>query len=429
MHTQIPFEYRFHAAGQGIFASGTLHVHGNQMETSRFHWVFDCGSTAPVTVLKPKVLRYRNFQVGARLDLLCISHFDHDHVSGLDYLLKDLHLGTVVMPYLTPLERLVLGCSYEGSRASYLRFLADPIGYITALAGSVERIVQVGGFPPEDNEDLPGEGNPPPRGRNDGEWELQPDFGREMHRARHTPNGGTEIISVAGSFAAVAGSRANKGVWEFKFFHKPIDHAALENLFSWVRKTIGYTPSQLPPMGLERLLSNNSFRKIGRKAYRSALSGGSAEDINTTSLCVYSGPVIEHPEDVCLLHPWPGELLGGYPLHPYWGLDGDNRTASIFYTGDANLTNLGNRRELHDFLGPDRWAQVAILQVPHHGSRNNWETGAASEFSHRHSVFCADENHRFGHPHREVVLDLLNRGPLLANAAIGWQWQGVAYFR
>jgi beta-lactamase superfamily II metal-dependent hydrolase len=89
-----------------------------------------------------------------------------------------------------------------------------------------------------------------------------------------------------------------------------------------------------------------------------------------------------------------------------------------------------NRSELMQFLAEDRWRHVWVLQVPHHGSRNNWEIGAASEFTHGHSVFCADETHRgYQHPHREVVIDLIHRGPVLANKQIGWTFHGNACFK
>jgi hypothetical protein len=111
--------------------------------------------------------------------------------------------------------------------------------------------------------------------------------------------------------------------------------------------------------------------------------------------------------------------------------------SSLLYTGDADFSLPDNRQELRDFLSdpknaipvPIRWDQVAILQVPHHGSSFNWQVGTAIEFLHRWSVFCADETHRgYKHPHREVLLDLLHRGPLLANKHQGWNWHGTVHF-
>jgi transposase len=66
MDTGIRFEYNFHAAGQGTFASGCLTI---PYQGSSFHWVYDCGSTAPKSVLLPKVEHFRESL--APSDLTC----------------------------------------------------------------------------------------------------------------------------------------------------------------------------------------------------------------------------------------------------------------------------------------------------------------------------------------------------------------------
>lgn len=62
-----------------------------------------------------------------KLNLLVISHLHDDHVNGLEYLLKDIDVDTVVMPYVS--EDIKLIARLESERDSdFLRtFYIDPV--------------------------------------------------------------------------------------------------------------------------------------------------------------------------------------------------------------------------------------------------------------------------------------------------------------
>lgn len=161
--------------------------------------------------------------------------------------------------------------------------------------------------------------------------------------------------------------------------------------------------------------------------YKALLPKG--ESVNSTSLCVYIGPDLDRVQDCWTAEPSPQPILGPCDVSCRLHLPPLHCLVSILYAGDANFKVRSNRLELLEFLIRERWHRIAILQVPHHGSRNNWETGSAADFPQRYSVFCGDEARRSpGHPHREVVLDLLHRGPLLANRSSGWSLRGGGAF-
>jgi glyoxylase-like metal-dependent hydrolase (beta-lactamase superfamily II) len=65
-----------------------------------------------------------------QLHLLVVSHLDYDHVSGLDYLLTKAHAQYVVIPYLSPIERLFLAAKNTNSAPWYYRFLIDPVAFL-----------------------------------------------------------------------------------------------------------------------------------------------------------------------------------------------------------------------------------------------------------------------------------------------------------
>lgn len=183
MSSVFNFHYRFHAVGQGIFASGTVIQPEGQVS---FHWVFDCGSVAPKSVLQPVVGRYRNLVLSDFQGLLCISHFDKDHVSGLSDLRRGLHVDTVVLPYYSPLERLFLGARLGPRDNEYREFLGNPVAFLLERAASIEKIIVVGGTPPEDAlapialpdrpPNLNGDAPPPDRPHRQDGWRLKPEL-------------------------------------------------------------------------------------------------------------------------------------------------------------------------------------------------------------------------------------------------------------
>jgi len=235
------------------------------------------------------------------------------------------------------------------------------------------------------------------------------------------------------SFRAIA--HARHADWEYLFFHKPIDQSVIANLRSNLEQEFRNKDYKRQFNDLAKILKSERPRNRIKQIFGETLQ--SPEDINSTSLCLYSGPF----SSTSFLS---GEMFGAFEFPPSsTGIYGSTWTGdfpiqcSILYSGDANFSIPLNRRELRDFLGeskygtplPRRWEQISILQVPHHGSRNNWGAGSASEFHNSWSVFCADERHKgFEHPHREVLVDLINRRPHLANKHQGWSWHGVVRF-
>lgn len=432
-NSSFRFRYRFHAAGQGLFSSGSLIGPGT---INPFHWVFDCGSTSSKKVLRPKIESYRDLVIGNSLDLLCISHFDNDHVSGLSDLLSGLHVRTVVMPYLSATERLILGSRCRKPSSQYIRFLSNPVLFLLNEAASVDQIVLVGRDQSGDageNTNVPLDPSPERRES----WDLKlavSSYGdpRKLVTARTyslAREKGTTLIAANDSFDAVAVHHAcYPAAWEFKFFHKPIDSIHEDNFRMIVANCL---PSgEIPANGTElaSALRYKPTRKRIKNCYENLVCRLPREDINSTSLCVYSGPNLENFQTSRTSQPWPNPVLGGHDL-PFYGMPSSPEICSILYTGDADFSVRPNRDELREFLGHERWRNIFILQVPHHGSKFNWEIGSSNEFGHSYSLFCADEHNRqYKHPSREVILDLLNRNPLVANKDTGWSWRGVALF-
>jgi len=149
-------------------------------------------------------------------------------------------------------------------------------------------------------------------------------------------------------------------------------------------------------------------------------SGPLADKLKWTAV---SAPHVWH--GVPPVRPSNGEMTrwwhGSHCRGPVW-------RPGILYTGDADFQPEQHRNELRQFLALDRWQEVYILQVPHHGSEHNWKTGSAGEFHHQWSVFSADPQYKHHHPDQAVLLDLLSRNPLLVDRFVGVGWSGLCNF-
>ena len=87
----------------------------------------------------------------SNINLLVLSHLHADHVSGLDALLAKTVVDTVMLPYLSPEERLVVALEETNPSGALRNFWADPISFLDRK--NVGRIVLFGAneaSPPED---------------------------------------------------------------------------------------------------------------------------------------------------------------------------------------------------------------------------------------------------------------------------------------
>lgn len=422
--TPIKYKYQFHAAGQGVFASGRLCLpDGNPY--GAFDWVVDCGSTAPKAVLRPEVQRYRQ-STQDNLDLLCLTHFDDDHVNGLADLLEGLHIGTVVIPYYSPWERLAIASRSVRPTEAYYAFMRNPIRFLIERADSIGRIIVVGD-PPPGNPAMQDEGGDDQQDRNR-DWQLKIRGVRTLGKGRVSDTTSAyakmrrcRLQEVDPFMTAVARNGQTFADWEFLFFHKPLPAVTKLRVKRGIEKILGERLGRTPS-SLRKILGSSERRRKIRKAYVEILSG--SETINSASLCVYSGPLVY---DAHLRISLSNKCLAG--SQPQQPLYSDSCTflegrCSILYTGDSNLKSVSNRIELEQFLGDDRWQSICILQVPHHGSKANWQEGIGVTMPSSFAVFCADPAHRFKHPHRDVVEDFSSQIRCHADKMLGWVWEG-----
>ena len=100
----------FWNVGQGLFSSGHIQM-GDALV---FHWVYDCGTSSSPKLLQNAVNEYNYYKNQGSIDLLVLSHFDKDHISGVKELLKNgRKIKRWVVPYYPLWQRLVIASLFD----------------------------------------------------------------------------------------------------------------------------------------------------------------------------------------------------------------------------------------------------------------------------------------------------------------------------
>ncbi len=425
---------QFHPVGQGLFATGELHLHdsGPLSRLARAHgpveefgdlhflhkggeplarWVFDCGSSSKQSMLDAAIETYTSSLTGtataakAHVDLVFLSHFDSDHVNGLTRLLRKITVGTLVLPFVPLWRRLEIAITTSGAKgANLFRFCINPVQFILGVEGaSVRRIVFV--LPGSQDGDavepiarsVPPEDRPHRESvsirREDLEVE-QEDFGARA-------DGSGPIVE----WLRPGGRLCVEPLWEFLPYND-------EDLAKQVHPAFIAAVAVIKDDILAPGADLEDWRQALRCCY-DKLFGPTSRARNAVSLFLWAGP----------LGTWDRlNALGPPPQSAWapggaWGAEGPG----VVYTGDGYLDNSTRLADLTTHLG-GRSNRIGVIQVMHHGSRHNWHSGVATRLKPKVSVYSSNPKHgRFDHPHPLVQADFSAHGPFQVDAANAWR--------
>ncbi|MGM7651398.1 MBL fold metallo-hydrolase [Serratia marcescens] len=152
----------FNAVGHGTFFNG-LAIDGKS--NCAFSWIYDCGSKRTTRIEQELSFLEAWGKWPKEIDLLVLSHFDNDHVNGVERLLRSRRVRTLALPYMDVGQSLAYAASIgtDPCSISTATFQLNPIDWLQArgLAGQVDTLLLVQGGP-HDNNDIPFEGEPVP---------------------------------------------------------------------------------------------------------------------------------------------------------------------------------------------------------------------------------------------------------------------------
>ena len=386
----------FWNVGQGLFSSGRIQM-GDALA---FHWVYDCGTSSSQKLIQNAVNKY-NFDKNHRnIDLLVLSHFDKDHISGVKELLKNgRKIKRWVVPYYPLWQRLVI--------ASFLDiqpddeewgFYQNPIQYFKTYFAEELKKTKFLLLPEKENE-------------SEISISLEPSDFDDVLSFETTEKLSDEFDNLGQNVHWLNPDKAlllRKGEEQFEFvlYNVPF------HLLAKVPTNLTAFQKQVKQI-IQSHQSNSTDPTPALKTLYTFAFGNGNKHKNIISQYLY---------------------IRNIKLSSFWGMgynhifdvsiDNENEIVvipedktknAILYTGDAFLNDLPLLTDLTQSLGAERMARIYCLQVPHHGSKHNWQQGLANIFSPCISVFSADSQRRNGHPHGEVLKDFSTYTPILVN--------------
>ncbi|AMM53741.1 MBL fold metallo-hydrolase [Pyrococcus kukulkanii] len=418
-------DFRFHNVGQGLFYTGKL-----KYGKASFTLVYDCGSEK-VSLVNNAIAR--KFRRGNRVDLLIISHLHKDHANGIPYLLKRTRVRTVILPYLSPLERLIVALATPFASREYYDFLADPVTYL--IDNHVERVMLVGGEEPDRRENWVPPFEEPLDLPFDGRFELMidelPPYEKLAEYIEKEENIDTKLfedgrVEVRNHVGVLKVSLDGIPIWTFRFFNHKVEKA-LPEFKDCIKKTLGKIDSKR----IKDAIKDPSQRRALKHCYNK-LSKNVCH-LNNTSLITLHFPIFR-PRAINVTFEYFNPLLcRSNFIYWRWGCpclllfkQSISRFPDFvqFLTGDVDLNYRFNDISQHFGLGKTITDAIVTL-VPHHGSHHNWNNSLCRAITSDFWIISAGIYNRYGHPSLQTLWDICMN---CKNSCVVWVNE-VTYFR
>ena len=370
--------FRFHKVGQGLFYSGILNKKGRGSD-SMFSFVYDCGSLSPRMFLNREIDDYKELLAkvdGHRtIDLLVVSHLHDDHVNGLDILLEDVKVDTVVMPYVSESLSLIARLESRNEDNFLGAFYADPIGWFSGKG--IQRLIMLNA----DGRELKERNVPEGPRREDNEHGVSIDYGENVWIEKR---GSTQVV-YCGNSISIEVCAFN---WIFMF----------ENLWPEEKKVNDYIEAvkeyeKENELTLDKILKCKKHRRKLRGQFKDKVG----KALNSTSVVVKHGPTRDSWNTLFYNPKWTYRDNCKIPDSPQRCMVHDT-----ILTGDLTLTD---GEDVGLLVPKNRCIRCLVFQYPHHGSRDNCMEKLNRWHSYR-TVLSYGITNQYEHPHEEVEREL-----------------------
>lgn len=385
----VPLNISVHSrqwgVGQGGFFTQDVRVIG-QPEDLRF--VYDCGTANEQTKVWRAVDAYvGSIPRGSTVHAIYLSHADYDHISGLKYLSlalkdKDIKVERTILPALSPLKKLFLYAA-AGTNAPgwFSSLLVDPDSEIGEL------------FPGSTVEKL--DPTPP---------DAQP-YGYDAGAAER-PDGETLAERIGDGQTAVTTGLGGSvvQVWEVV----PHVHESVITKTPEVLKALRDKFSNISQTGD---LSHDDLVFLCDPANKAAVVEAvkrirKTDATNFSSISLYTGAAY----GIYCAHL--DTNRGDYDI-AFW-LDDAPVVHGWLGTGDARFKTKRNVKQLVEFLGEDRLANIVTVSVPHHGSPKNSDRAFYENFPNSWLATIEVGSNSYMHP-SPALTNMLQNAPLHLN--------------
>lgn len=392
--------------GQGCFHAGSVSV---RECSNTLHYVYDCGSTNQ-KYLRRQVNRYREYT--SSIDALFVSHFDSDHVSGLDELLGTVHVKTAYIPYVSDLVLLldIMEADMDGGvSGSLIEISFNPATWF-GLRG-VQRVVRVLPGPPDipsleeavdDDDDEP---------RNGDLWFVERPAPKTVlsHPYKGKMKVRSELLKMDPGSILVR-FRKHSTEWALVPYVHPAPVARMEDFERELRSILGLQNDQeIESEKLAIALRDPSVRRVLRRCYDRIISGGARRLHNRISMSLYSGPIKRLGGDAKAAYwiPYHGGLPVLLPFRGFWISRSSSEGLGWLGTGDADLNTEQVRVEWQKAYQSVK-SRVSTLLLPHHGSCRNFHPDLLDFPNLELCVASAARPSQYMHPSEETI-GMINR--------------------
>ena len=398
--------------------------------------IYDCGAgrtTQPHLALARAVGRMLDDVADESvISLLVVSHFDRDHINGLDHLSaelikKQIRVDRVWAPVLTKIEALlaIVSSGLAGAeQQDYAAFMNDPAGRLSSLFDDAEVTLIT-------SDDAPIPLSSGQASSSDADADADAGAGAGAG------GGSGDVILTSGPggrglFASPDAATASEFLWEFQPYVIASTLVGAHAVSAAVQKILGKPVEQCTLADLIRLANDatvlttfhtavrqhHSLSNVGARA-SSARSGP-----NLSSLCVYSGPV--SPYDWCRYRRgWDSvdPTRRAIPIAPGW-----------LGTGDAGLLGTQHVDAMRTALTQSRLDRVGISSAPHHGSRHDsdaplWDALPNARWVTIEANYSCGWGAGNNHPHTQVTAELATRNLNVHRSVDGndfsWSQKGI----
>lgn len=411
------YKTTYEAVGQGQFCWCELTQldHERDSDTGpKAVWVYDVGTVSKKSLLEDAMRRYDRETQGYKPNMLVVSHFDKDHVSGLVSFLQKFGAEKLVLPWMPVDERVLIALEQDvSSDSDALSFILDPVGFIGDRFG--DDVSEIYVVPPSGGDDPPTERGPEP-------ILAGPEGQLSFNVPARRQSGFDDILEDYGSAPAHISfhqldsslSTDVAGVWEILFYNdsatKPDDLQDFRRRAKQRVKPLLRTRNRDKLSAAFEELKDFFDQEIGKS------------NRNQASLFMYTGPFSAGSAQWDLADISFGEFRNGSQrangaMITFSVYLGENAySARHLSCGDGELATLAQWGDLEAYFSRKRVVGTLCTQIAHHGSRNNWFDGLAGVMRPSLAVFSSDPTRKKGHPHVEVVGDFAKAGATVLRA-------------
>lgn len=350
--------------------------------------MYDCGTESDKKFLEREIddfkrlLPNRKSFYKKKLDLLVVSHLHDDHVNGLEYLLKDFDVDTVIMPYTDEGLRLMSRTESIGKEEFLQIFYTDPVSWF--VSNGVKRVLLLGSDGGEKNS-------------------VNQRRGYIENHEMYVDNQSilsSEVIDETEVFYLKKESKItyNSFLWEFLFENLPLHHSSTSEFANAVENF-----KKLNNLTLEQIFKSKSLTASLRKELNTQIKG-LKDKINRTSVIMlhrpqkYSSYIASDIGTTCFRN----NCNRFYKCNLIDCIEECTNVSSLL-TGDLMIEskdmpiNILKSNDMSDFCH-----HRLMLQYPHHGSQEN-KIEAFTDLCAFVNVISCGINNRYGHPHVAVT--------------------------